>query len=76
VTKRSSPKQYRLVPERKVVHLTPDGDALAAFGKGDAGAERLVLERLADSVVSGGTVHPDIQKIANAIIAKALLGNV
>jgi len=73
MTKRSSPKQYRPAPPRLVVHLTPDGDALTAFAKGDAGAERLVLERLADSVLSGGIVNPSIQKIANAIMAEAIL---
>lgn len=56
-----------------VAHLTPDGDAITAFVNGDAGAERLVLERLADSVLSGGAVNPSLQKIANAIIAKAIL---
>lgn len=58
---------------RTVVHWTPDHDSIAAFEKREAGADRGLLERLAEVVLSGGAVHPDVQRIANAIVAEAVL---
>jgi hypothetical protein len=56
-----------------VVHWSPDHDAIAAFEKREAGADLGVLERLAEVVLSGGPIHPTLQRIANAIIAEAIL---
>jgi hypothetical protein len=58
------------------VHWTPDQYAIAAFQKGESGADLGVLERLADVVLSGGTVNPYLQRIANMILAEAILKGV
>lgn len=56
-----------------VVHWTPDHEAISAFQKREAGADLSVLERLSEVVLSGGPVNANLQRIANAIIAEALL---
>lgn len=61
--------------ESRTVHFTPDHDAIAAFLAREPGAERAVMERLADATLKGEEINPIVQKVANAIIAQALLQN-
>ncbi len=59
--------------KRIVSHLTPDAAAVLDFLKGKPGSERGVLERIAEATLNGQEVSADLQKIANALLAKALL---
>ncbi len=59
--------------ERRLTILTPDVAAALAFAKGEAGAERRVLERVCEETIRGNVVSENTQRIANAILAKALL---
>ncbi|MDI3384018.1 hypothetical protein ACFPPF_21925 [Xenophilus aerolatus] len=59
--------------KRTVVHWTPDADAIISFVANEPGGDRAVLERVAEAVVSGQSLHPDLQELANALIAQALL---
>ena len=59
--------------ERRVTSLTPEATAAIAFAKGVAGAERRVLESVGEATIRGKVVSENTQKIANAILAKALL---
>jgi len=57
---------------RQVTRLSGDALAALAFVNDEAGAERRVLERVAVAAIRGQVVSADLQKIANAILAKAL----
>lgn len=46
---------------------------LETLKNGANGAERAVLEELASLVIEGHSINPDFQKVANAIVAKAVL---
>lgn len=59
--------------ERRVTSITPEATAAIAFAKGVAGAERRVLESVGEATIRGKVVSENTQKIANAILAKALL---
>ncbi|MBY0411697.1 MAG: hypothetical protein K2Q97_16615 [Burkholderiaceae bacterium] len=61
------------LPQTQVIHLTAKGTTVFAFAMGKTGAERAVLERIAEATVRGEAIHPDLQKISNLILAKALL---
>lgn len=56
-----------------VTHLSQDAEVAQAFAKNVPGADRRVLERVAESATLGNAVSPELQKIANAILAVALL---
>lgn len=58
--------------ERRVTHLSPDAAAVLAFAKCKPGADRRVLERVAEAVILGQEISVDLQKIANALLANAL----
>lgn len=70
---RNRRKKTDQLPQTLVTHLTPNGAAVFAFAMCKTGAERAVLERVAQSVVRGEAIHPDLQRISNLILAKALL---
>lgn len=59
--------------DRHVTHLSQDAEVAQAFAKNVPGADRRVLERVAEAAVLGNVVSPELQKIANAILAVALL---
>lgn len=59
--------------DRHVTRLSQDAEVAQAFAKNVPGAERRVLERVAVVAALGDVVSPELQKIANAILAVALL---
>ena len=59
--------------DRHVTHLSHDAEVAQAFAKNVPGADRRVLERVAEAAALGNVVSPELQKIANAILAVALL---
>lgn len=59
--------------ERRVTHSSPEAEALLAFVSGENGADRRVLELVAKAVIDGFDVNPHIQRVANVLLAKALL---
>ena len=59
--------------DRHVTHLSQDAEVAQAFAKNVPGADRRVLERVAEAAALGNVVSPELQKIANAILAVALL---
>nr|WP_288851881.1 hypothetical protein [uncultured Acidovorax sp.] len=59
--------------KRHVTHLSQDAEVAQAFAKNAPGADRRVLERVAEAAALGNVVSPELQKIANAILAVALL---
>lgn len=54
-------------------YLTKNNQVARAFARGLPGAERRVLERVAEASAQGEVVPPELQKIANAILGVALL---
>lgn len=56
----------------RVTRQSSDAFAALAFLNNQSGAERRVLERVADAAIRGQAVSANLQKIANLIIAKAL----
>ena len=59
--------------DQHVTHLSQDAVVAQAFAKNVPGADRRVLERVAEAAALGNVVSPELQKIANAILAVALL---
>lgn len=58
---------------KTTVHWTPALDAIRAFALDQPGADLGILEAVTKLVVGGFAVDPTLQKIANAIMAKAVL---
>lgn len=58
--------------KRRVFRASPEAAAALAFANGDSGADRRVLECVADAVLRGYQVSADFQKLANALLAQAL----
>lgn len=54
-------------------YLSKNNQVARAFARGLPGAERRVLERVAEASAQGEVVPPELQKIANAILGVALL---
>ena len=59
--------------DRHITYLSQDAEVAHAFAKNVPGADRRVLERVAEAAALGNVVSPELQKIANAILAVALL---
>lgn len=57
---------------RRICRLSPEAAAALAFVNGDPGADRRVLECVADEVLRGHQVSAGFQKLANALLAQAL----
>ena len=58
--------------EQSILRPSPEVAAALAFAQGKRGAERRVLEYVADATLRGYEVNPRIQKIANALLAQSL----
>lgn len=58
--------------ERQVSRLSPEAAAALAFANGEPGADRRVLEYVTDAMLCGHQVSAHLQKLANALLAKAL----
>ena len=56
--------------EQSILRPSPEVAAALAFAQGKRGAERRVLEYVADATLRGYEVNPRIQKIANALLAR------
>lgn len=58
--------------ERRVSRPSPEAAAAMAFAKGEPGADRRVLESVADAALHGRQVSARFQKLANVLLAQAL----
>ena len=58
--------------DRRVSRPSPEVAAALAFANGEPGADRRVLECVADAALRGYQVSAHFQKLANALLAQAL----